>query len=67
MERKPFNIYQINLFKNKYNFGKNKIGANRIIISLCFLIIISLPWLVNITSGSNLWDVILVLFSNVPQ
>lgn len=67
MERKPFNIYQINLFKNKYNFGKNKIRANSKIIVFSFAIIFLLPLLVNF--GSDLWDVVSFIypFNNVPQ
>ena len=67
MERKPFNIYQINLFKNKYNFGKNKIRANSKIIVFSFSIILLLPLLVNF--GSDLWDVVsfMLPFNNVPQ
>jgi len=67
MERKPFNIYQINLFKNKYNFGKNKIRATKNIIVLSFSIIILLPLLVNY--GSDLWDIasFMLPFNNVPQ
>jgi hypothetical protein len=60
MERKPLNIYQINLFKTKYNFGRNKIRANQMIIICLFSIIILLPLLVNY--GSNLWDVVQSIF-----
>lgn len=60
MERKPLNIYQINLFKNKYNFGKHNIRANSTIIVSSFAIILLLPLLVNY--GSDLWDVVLSLF-----
>jgi len=60
MERKPLNIYQINLFKNKYNFGKHKIRANNTIIICSFMIIILLPLLVKY--GSNLWDVVQSFF-----
>lgn len=69
MEHKSFNVYQVNLFKNKFGLDlTNKIRVSKVkMFIIIFILTCFFSLLVNHINDSNLWDGVLMLSRTIPQ